>query len=245
MDYQDPKIAALYDLGNRLDLDAHFYLSLAGQRPSTVLDLGCGTGTLCCALADRGHRVTGVDPALAMLSVARTKPGSENVEWVQSSAQAYRSTQRFDLVFMTGNAFQGLLSDADTLAVLDTMRRHLNQGGRLAFDTRNPRIDWVNEWNARSRTLPGREIIETLKITAADAEFISFETSYRLPDTMLVTRSTLRFLSSQHVVRLINRSGLVVQHVFGDWNSTPFDPASSREMIFVAEIAQPSNPTDL
>ena len=242
MDYNDPKIAALYDLGNHLDLDAHFYLSLPGHDQSTVLDLGCGTGTLCCALAERGHSVTGVDPALAMLSVARTKRGSETVEWVQSSAQAYRSTERFDLVFMTGNAFQALLSDVDTLAVLDTMRRHLNEGGRVVFDTRNPRLDWVNEWNARSRTFPGSKIIETLKVTAADAEFISFETSYRLPDTTLLTRSTLRFPSSEHVAHLINRSGLVLQHVFGDWNSTPFDPASSREMIFVAGIAHHQNP---
>jgi hypothetical protein len=182
---------------------------------------------------------------MAMLSVARAKPGSEKIEWVQSSAQAYRSTQRFDLVFMTGHVFQMLLSDAEAMAVLDTMRRHLTDHGRVAFETRSPRVSWVGEWNARSRRLPGGQIIETLKITAADAEFISFETSYSLPDTRLVARSRLRFPTRQHVEHLIHRSGLVVQHVFGDWHSGPFDPASSQELIFIAGTAQLSTATTL
>ncbi len=48
MDYHDPQIAAIYELANPLARDADFYLSLAGP-PCSILDLGCGTGTLCCA----------------------------------------------------------------------------------------------------------------------------------------------------------------------------------------------------
>ena len=91
MDYHDPQIAEIYETANPLAEDAHFYLLLAGQKPCSVLDLGCGTGTLCCAFADRGHRVTGVDPAAAMLAVARSKLHARRVEWVESSGQAYRS----------------------------------------------------------------------------------------------------------------------------------------------------------
>ena len=32
-----------------------------GQRPRSVLDLACGTGTVSRLLAERGYRVTGVD----------------------------------------------------------------------------------------------------------------------------------------------------------------------------------------
>jgi 2-polyprenyl-3-methyl-5-hydroxy-6-metoxy-1,4-benzoquinol methylase len=106
-----------------------------------VLDVGCGTGTLCCALAARGHRVTGVDPAAAMFAVAKRKPHAESGEWVESPAQSYRSEQRFDLIVITGQAFQILLTDAEMLPVLATMRRHLDKGGRAAFETRNPAID--------------------------------------------------------------------------------------------------------
>ena len=76
MDYQSPQIAAIYDMANPMAEDAAFYISLAGPPSRSVLDLGCGTGTLCCALVQRGHWVTGVDPAAAMLAVARSKPHS-------------------------------------------------------------------------------------------------------------------------------------------------------------------------
>jgi len=239
MDYQNPQIAEIYDLANPWAPEYDFYLSLAGLRPCSALDLGCGTGTLCCALAQGGHRVTGVDPAAAMLAVARSKPHAAQVEWVETSAQSYRSHRRFDLIVMTGHAFQLLLTDADALAVLETMRDHLNQRGRVAFETRNPRVDWVGEWAARPplvRLLPGGQLLETLQITGEDGEFISFQTSYRLPHETLTTSSTLRFPSREHVESLIARSGLVVRDVFGDWDAGRFESTGSREIIFIAEI---------
>ncbi len=240
MDYRNAQIAEIYDLINPWSNDSDFYLSLAGPRPCSVLDLGCGTGTLCCALAERGHRVTGVDPAAAMLAVARSKPHAEQAEWVESPAQSYKSQRRFDLVVMTGHAFQILLTDTDALAVLETMRGHLEEGGRVAFETRNPSVDWVGEWAARPhlvRTLRGEQLVETLEVTGEDGEFISFQTSYRFPQETLTTSSTLRFPSREHVEALIARSGLVVRDVFGDWDAGPFEAARSREIIFIAEIA--------
>lgn len=241
MDYQQTQIAEIYDLANPSAQDYDFYLRLAGLRPSSVLDLGCGTGTLCCALAKRGHRVTGVDPAAAMLAVARSKPHAEQVEWVESSAQSYKSQRRFDLIVMTGHAFQVLRTDADALAVLETMRGHLKERGRIAFETRNPRVDWVGEWSGLQRlvgTLAGGQLLETLEITGQNGEFISFQTSYHSPHETPTTSSTLRFPSREHVEALIARSGLVVRNLFGDWGAGLFEVTRSREIIFIAEIAR-------
>lgn len=244
MDYQNARIAEFYDLMNPPGVDTDFYLSLAGVTPCSVLDLGCGTGTLCCALAERGHRVTGVDPAAAMLAVARSKPHAEQVEWVESTAQRYKSHRRFDLIVMTGHAFQILLTDADAIAVLETMCGHLKRGGKVAFETRNPRIDWAARWAGRSRSfgmLSGGQLLETLEVTGKQGEFISFQTSYRGPLISLSTSSTLRFPSREHVEALIGRSGLVVREVFGDWNASPFNAARSREVIFIAQTAAAAN----
>jgi len=243
MDYQDARIAELYDLANPRAQDCHFYLSLAGTRPCSVLDLGCGTGALCCALAERGHRVTGVDPAATMLAVARGKPRAEKVEWVESPAQRYQSERRFDLIVMTGHAFQVLLTDANVLAVLKTMRTHLAPTGKVAFETRNSHVNWAGQWATRPlRTLPG-PVVETLEVLAASGEFISFQTQYRFPHETLTTRSMLRFPSRENVERLIARSGLAIHNVFGDWDAHPFDAERSREIIFVAELAHSASRT--
>jgi ubiquinone/menaquinone biosynthesis C-methylase UbiE len=52
----------------------------------SVLDLGCGTGTFACLLARRGKEVTGVDPAVAALAVARRKPAADRVRWLAGDA---------------------------------------------------------------------------------------------------------------------------------------------------------------
>ncbi|MGE4584665.1 MAG: class I SAM-dependent methyltransferase [Sphaerochaeta sp.] len=53
---------------------------------ATILDVGCGTGALCRAFADLGFRVTGVDPALRMLQIARNKNQGKPMEFIEADA---------------------------------------------------------------------------------------------------------------------------------------------------------------
>jgi 2-polyprenyl-3-methyl-5-hydroxy-6-metoxy-1,4-benzoquinol methylase len=238
LNYEDPRLAEIYDLDNPWAQDTDFYFALAEPVPCRVLDLGCGTGTLCCALAERGHQVTGVDPATPMLAIAGTKPYAEKVEWIQSRAQDYRSPNHVDLIVMMGHVFQILLTDEDVLAVLDTMRNHLKAGGTAAFETRNPNIDWARVWGTHGpvlQTLPNGQVRETLQIISDSEEFISFRQQFEFPNQTLTSSSTLRFMSRSRIEELIVRSGLVTREVFGDWDRSPFEPKQSPEMIFVVE----------
>jgi len=236
LNYEDPRLAGIYDLDNPWAEDTDFYLSRADPGPCRVLDLGCGTGTLCCALAQRGHSVTGVDPASPMLAIAASKPHAEKVEWIQSRAEDYRSENRFDLIVMMGHVFQILLTDEEVLAVLTNMRRHLKPGGTAAFESRNPNIDWARVWGTHAavvHTLSNGQVRETLEITSESGELISFEQQFEFPDITLTSSSTLRFVSRDRVEELIARSGLVTREVFGDWDRSQFEPKRSLEMIFI------------
>jgi SAM-dependent methyltransferase len=238
LSYEDPRLAEIYDLDNPWAEDTDFYLALAEPGPTRVLDLGCGTGTLCCALAHRGHQVTGIDPAIPMLAIAASKPHAEKVEWIQSRAQDYRSENRFDLIVMMGHVFQILLTDEEVLAVLTTMRKHLKPGGKAVFETRNPNIDWAEVWGTHApaeHPLPNGRVRETLQITSEFGELISFQQQFEFPDVTITSSSTLRFLSRTRTEELIARSGLVTREVFGDWDRSPFELKQSLEMIFVVE----------
>ena len=238
VNYQDARLAEIYDLDNPWAEDTDFYLALAEPGPCHVLDLGCGTGTLCCALAQRGHQVTGVDPASPMLAIAASKPYAEKVEWIQARAEDYRSESRFDLIVMMGHVFQILLTDEEVLAVLTNMRRHLKPGGTAAFESRNPNIDWARVWGTHApaeHTVPNGRVRETLRITAESGELISFQQQFEFPDQTLISSSTLRFLSRTRIESFIARAGLVPSEVFGDWDRSRFEPEQSPEMIFILE----------
>lgn len=119
--YMNPKLAEIYDEENSWSDDNDFYLSISGNTPINILDLGCGTGVICNAYIDQGHKVTGIDPASSMLEVASKKPNGKKIEWVKSNAQSFRSDDKFDLVIMTGHAFQVLLCEQDLLATFENI----------------------------------------------------------------------------------------------------------------------------
>jgi SAM-dependent methyltransferase len=99
-------------------------------RPLDALDVGCGTGFLCFELAGRGHRVTGVDFAPAMLEEARRKAAVRNLavrfEAADAEAMAFAPAS-FDLVISR----HLLWTLPHPEAAIDEWIRVLRRGGRL------------------------------------------------------------------------------------------------------------------
>jgi ubiquinone/menaquinone biosynthesis C-methylase UbiE len=238
--YTDPRMAGLYDALDESDADRDFYLSLAGEAPLRVLEIGCGTGTLALAFSARGHAATGVDPAKAMLDIARAKPGAERVEWIEAEANGLALEQRFDLIVMTGHAFQVFVTDSEIAAVLKVARRHLAPGGRLAFETRNPQVreweSWTEEASRETVEVEGLGKAEvTWQVMETGAETVTFETrmAYEGEAEPLVSSSTLRFLEKDDLAARLAAAGFERSEWFGDWDASPFTE-TSREIIVVA-----------
>ncbi|HUW15822.1 MAG TPA: class I SAM-dependent methyltransferase [Actinomycetes bacterium] len=152
-EYGDP---ARYDLEyGQPGADAPFYRQLADDVDGPILDLACGTGRIALDLARAGHDVTAVDVSDAMLAHAASKPGAEDVEWVQQDARELKLRPKFALVALAGNSFQAFLTNDDRDAVLKAIYRHLRPGGRLAFSIRFPqphelarRVDVPELWHS-------------------------------------------------------------------------------------------------
>ena len=85
--FAEPRLAVLYDLFCPWDPrgDFGFYLPLVLGADS-VLDAGCGTGMLLRRARAAGHsgRLCGLDPAAAMLRVARA---AADIEWVAATCR--------------------------------------------------------------------------------------------------------------------------------------------------------------
>lgn len=69
--------------------------------PATVLDLGCGTGSLSLLAAEQGHRVMGIDRSARMIARARSKlAGRDAAFLVGDAAEPPVGERRFDVVLV-------------------------------------------------------------------------------------------------------------------------------------------------
>jgi SAM-dependent methyltransferase len=238
--FDDPLLASIYDHLNPWGASDDFYLGLAREAGGAVLDLGCGTGMLACRIAAEGCAVAGSEPAAAMLAVARARPGAEAVAWVQSDGQSLRLARRFDLITMTGHAFQALLDDDAAVALLAAAARHLAPEGKFAFETRNPARQAWRAWTPEAT----REVVDTAtqgRVEACydaelegDSGIVRIAQHCRFLDqaTTRIGRSRVRFIARAHLEGLLARAGLVPLTWYGDWDRGPCTP-DSQEIIAV------------
>jgi SAM-dependent methyltransferase len=138
-----PKYASAYDLLYAdKDYDAECDVleqafRAAGRPVRSVLDLGCGTGAHAVRLARRGYTVVGVDISSPMLELARqraTEAGVSDVDLVLGDVRDVRLDRTFDAVICMFAVLGYQTTDDDVRATLETVRWHLNPGGRFVFD---------------------------------------------------------------------------------------------------------------
>lgn len=235
--FEDRYLASLYDLVCVDRGDEDYYQHLM-ESAADVLDVGCGTGTSLHRARAGGHRgrLVGIDPADGMLAQARRFP---DIEWVQATLPEAGFTSEFDLVYMTGHAFQVLLTDDDITAFLGAARTALKPSGRLAFESRNPHVrDWEG-WTPDVVTevvdREGRTVRTWHEVESVDGEFVTFTENYACSawPQAKVSRSTLRFVHAEHLDQLLTRAGFVVDERYGNWDRSLFTPHSP-EIITVA-----------
>ncbi|HYD09481.1 MAG TPA: methyltransferase domain-containing protein, partial [Acidimicrobiales bacterium] len=114
--FDEPRLADVYDDldPDRSDLDA--YVAIVREIGArSMVDVGCGTGTFACLLADAGLDVVGIDPAAAMLAVARRKDVGGRVRWIHGAAVDLPPLG-VELATMTGNVAQVFLDDDEWAA---------------------------------------------------------------------------------------------------------------------------------
>ncbi len=240
--YDDPNLAQFYDRAHRQRDDYDFCKSLAANARS-VLDLGCGTGELTVELA-RGRQVTGVDPAAAMLDIARDRSGGDRVNWVEADARTIRLPRRFDLVVLTGHAFQVFLTRQDQIAALKTIAAHLNPGGQFVFDSRNPDLPAPKSRDrlGNGRTFDHTEIgpVEGWNESRYDphTNVLTYVNGYRVLRTGedFSARAQILYTPQDRLAEMIGEAGLQADQWLGDWLGNDFH-LEAAEIIPIGSLA--------
>ena len=145
--------------------------NIAGAKPFTILDLGCGPGRDLKAFTAAGHVAIGVEGASRLAAMAREHSGCE--VWEQDLLQLDLPAGRFDGVFANAVLFH--VPSQELPRVLGELHATLEPGGVLF--TSNPRGSNEEGWN-RGRYGAYHDL-DAWRRFAAGAGFVEIEHYYR------------------------------------------------------------------
>src|SRR5438876_5838475 len=142
-------IADLYDhvIPYRTRPDVDFFVEAAQASGGPVLEVGCGTGRVLIPTARAGVDIVGLDLSPHMLAVCRERLGHEStavqspVQLVQADMRNFNLERTFRLITVPFRPFQHLITVDEQRECLESIRRHLADGGRLILDLFNPNLD--------------------------------------------------------------------------------------------------------
>lgn len=114
------------------------HFAKAKQPIRTVLDLGCGTGSLACELAGLGYQVIGADLSTDMLSVAQEKCEGLDVFLISADMRRLRLPEPVDAVVCCLDSLNYLMTPAGVQSTFRSVSKALVPGGLFLFDVKTP-----------------------------------------------------------------------------------------------------------
>jgi ubiquinone/menaquinone biosynthesis C-methylase UbiE len=235
--------ARFYDWENARTLgrrDVPFWQALARRAEGPILELGCGTGRVTLPVGRVARMpLIGIDRSDPMLSYvrrrlrrARTVTG---VALVRGDIRAlpFRFHTAFHLVMAPYGILQSLVREGDLAAALQSVVRVLAPGGLLGIDLVPDLPQW-SEYRHRVRLRGFRRagrshvtLVESVRqdrsrqVTIFDQVFIERRGRLRTRHDFSLTFRTLSVPQMRH---RLERAGLRVEAVLGDYDGGPWDP---------------------
>ncbi|MBU1948683.1 MAG: class I SAM-dependent methyltransferase [Candidatus Eisenbacteria bacterium] len=235
--------------------DVAFYIDEARRSGGPVLEIGCGTGRVLIPTARAGVEIVGLDLAEAMLATCQETLAKEPEDVIQRTKLInadmcdFELGRKFSLATIPFRPFQHLLTTDAQLACLQSIHRHLEDGGRLIVDLFNPNLsiliekEFEAEWGDEPEIqMPdGRRVVRRMRRTAHDpfhqvnhVEIIYYVTHPDGREERLVHAFKMRYLFRYEAEHLLHRTGFEVENLYADYERKPYGSIYPGELIFVA-----------
>lgn len=249
-------MADLYEDARRYDAlagqhfgshDAAYWQAQAAQYADPVLELACGSGRLTLPIAAQGMEIAGLDSSEPMLTLAREKSAHANlpIDWYLGDMADFNLNRRFSLIFVPNNSIAHLLAWHDFGCCLACVRRHLTADGRFMLDYFNPSLMLLSRspdtrYPAGSFDAPDGSgqirVSEQVRYDAAtQINHIRWFWHSEATGKEQVSDFSMRVYFPQELDALLAHSGFAIEEKYGDFDFSPFMPASRRQLV-VAKV---------
>ncbi len=123
----------MYQTFINYDEEYDYYSSvLRKYDANTVVELGCGTGSLAKRLCANGFNYTGLDLNKTMLEIASEKnPG---VKFIIGNMKDFVLEEKSQACIIAGRSISYLMTNKEVMETFNTIHKNLSPGGILCFD---------------------------------------------------------------------------------------------------------------
>ncbi len=226
----------------RSPVDLEFYLRQIAETGGPVREVGVGTGRIFCKALERGADIHGIDISDNMLNVLREKiPASEHSRVTQADMTDFDLGKKFKLIIVPFRIFQHLLTIDEQLSALSCIKNHLDEDGKLVFDVFVPNIKRLaepvaNVFEISAEYAPGKTVeryFDAVPHHLDQVIDITFTFKWKENGEEITEKDhfPFRYYFKHELEHLLARSGLKIQHIFGNFNGGELNNSSNDFVI--------------
>lgn len=227
----------------------NFWLQIAKiYSPSSILELGCGTGRITIPLAEEGFDVLGLDISDSMLNQAKEKYSKTKLlkgkaEFLKSDIRYFNLEKKYSMVIMAEDIFTDLFSLRDVEYCLSCIKQSLRPEGLLIIDTLNPSSEYLSnlflcKQKVVSAIFEHPENSGTVVVTkSAECDLsdqtVTINLFFKLPNLAkeIVETIKLRIYFPQELEMLLNYNGFFVEKKLGNYDFTDYNSNSMQQIL--------------
>ena len=236
--------AWLYDLVHEKPADGeqiNFYERQIKRFGQPVLELASGTGNYLVTLSENDFDISGTEKFEEKRNISYNKAESRNVETNLHDVdmRQFELNQKFNLIFVAGNALQHLNTIEDVNSCFNSVKRHLNPHGKFIVEVFNPSIELLNR-DSKQRYFVGEYktddgwIVITTNVNYDSATQIN-HIDWHYKNQYWKQEQTISFKMRQYFPQELDAlfvyNGFRIEAKYGDFDESNFKSDSPKQII--------------
>jgi ubiquinone/menaquinone biosynthesis C-methylase UbiE len=196
---------------------------------SKILDLCCGQGRHALILAKQGYRVYGVDLSSTLLTHAKFRSNKqEKAHFIQADMRYLPARESFDLLLNLFTSFGYFAMDEENIAVFNQFKAVLKNNSYFIFDYFNSSHVVENLVKYQQEKL-GKLLVEQER--HIDNDRVQKKIILSKNGHKSIFYESVKLYKSDQILSMLEKAGLVVNKIFGDYDGSVFNRYSPRYII--------------